>query len=199
MNKVLVETVRDHVLACYRQETPPYLHYHNLAHTESVVDHALEIGRAYSLGDEDLTLLSIAAWFHDLGHLYTIPEQHEYKSAALMADFLADRCPPETIERIKNILLATRFMSRPSSLLEEIIRDADTYHLGTPEFRNTDQLVKEEMEERTGQCFGDWEQHALLLLKSHRFHTAYCQEKLNEGKQQNIRYLEERLESQIDQ
>ena len=45
----------------------PKLLYHNLYHTEKVVKAARQIGQHYQLGDTDLLVVTVAAWFHDTG------------------------------------------------------------------------------------------------------------------------------------
>lgn len=148
-----LSNIRDHVLNCFEQDKPGYLHYHNLSHTKSVVIHAEEIALFYGLHNEDLFVLLAAAWFHDLGHLYGSPANHEHKSATLMNDFLKNSYPNEVLEKIRDTILATRELSTPKTQPGKIIRDADTYHFGTDEFLLTDKLVKQEFEERTKQKY----------------------------------------------
>src|ERR1700749_1981194 len=106
-----LSSIRNYVLNCFEQDKPGYLHYHNLSHTTSVVIHAEEIAFFYGLQKEYLFTLLAAAWFHDLGHLYDSPANHEYKSAILMKDFLKNSYPDEVVERISNLILATRELS----------------------------------------------------------------------------------------
>ena len=42
--------------------------YHNLDHTREVVSAASEIGSSSDLEDEDMELIILAAWYHDLGY-----------------------------------------------------------------------------------------------------------------------------------
>jgi predicted metal-dependent HD superfamily phosphohydrolase len=186
-------SIRDYVINCFEQDKPGYLHYHNLSHTKSVVIHAEEIALFYGLQSEDLFVLLAAAWFHDLGHLYGSPANHEYKSATLMKDFLENSYPGEVLEKISDTILATRELSTPKTLLGRIIRDADTYHFGTHEFLLTDKLVKQELEERTRQKYHHWTEHTLRLLQKHKFYTSYCKTKLNRGKERNISTLETKI------
>lgn len=193
MKEEVLARISKYVTDCFHRDAPDYLFYHNLAHTEAVVRHAEEIGKFYQLDDDSLRILLAASWFHDIGHLYTVPEEHEYRSVSVMTEFLKDECPPETIRQIEQLILATRMPAKPVSLSEQIICDADTYHFGTPDFAITDDQVKKEMEHRMCVVFTSWTERALHLLKNHRFFTAYCREKLDEGKKANIAYLENKL------
>jgi predicted metal-dependent HD superfamily phosphohydrolase len=185
-----VASIQAYVSDCYQVDAPEFLAYHNLAHTESVVAHCLELANHYHLNENDKNNLLIAAWFHDVGHLYTIPQGHEEKSVEIMQTFLHEKFPAGDLAAIERLILATKISVRPTSLLECIIRDADTYHFGTKEFFTTDALVRREMELRTGLSFPFWHQHSVELLKSHQFYTSYCQQHLEAGKQENIRILE---------
>ena len=176
---------------CFEQDLPDHLFYHNLSHTQSVVAHAREIGKFYKLDDHSCFTLLAAAWFHDIGYLYTIPEQHEYMSVSVMRSFLKGYCSPPTLKEIEGVILATRGAAHPVTLLERIICDADTYHFGTEEFLITDQQVKKEVETKTGRESPGWKTHTFHLLETHQFHTGYCMEKLNEGKKRNIAYLKQ--------
>lgn len=190
MNEKILERIAEYVTTCFNQDIPPYLYYHNLSHTQEVVARSEEIATYYKLSEEDVFVLLAAAWFHDLGQLYTKPEAHEEKSVALMNEFLKHDCTPQTLHSIASTILATKYPTRPNTFIEEIICDADTYHFGTGQFLVTDVLVKKEMEIRTGVVFTDWNKVSLDLLKSHHFYTDYCKERLTSGKQVNIELME---------
>jgi len=162
--------------------------YHNLAHTESVVGHVKEIAAWYLLNETDTFILSMSAWFHDIGHLYGEIKGHEERGVVIMQHCLHN-IAGDLITAISQCILATRFPTHPTTLREQIICDADTYHAGTPLFRQTDVLVEKEMEMRTGTTFPDWHRKSLHFLQQHVFYTEYCRTRLNEGKQQNIDWL----------
>ncbi|MEO5591947.1 MAG: hypothetical protein ABIR15_15820 [Chitinophagaceae bacterium] len=48
----------------------------------------------------------------------------------------------QMMEVVGKCILATKRNAVPENLLEKIIMDADTWHLGTPYFRKTDFLLK---------------------------------------------------------
>ena len=172
-------------------ESPDLVHYpyHNLDHTQSVVAHAKEIASFYLLNEKDVFILTAAAWFHDIGHLYGDMHGHEERGVIIMEQYLTD-IPEDLLVAVSDCIMATKAHFTPRNLREEIIRDADTYHVGTSKFRQTDALVHREMEIRTGKKFPDWSVQSLKFLKEHIFYTGYCQKLLEEGKQQNIRWLE---------
>jgi len=72
---------------------------------------------------------------------------------------------------------------------EKILCDADTYHFGSPEFRQTDLLVKKEIELLTGSKTVEWTKHTITMLEKHQFYTGYCKERLEAGKAENLAWL----------
>ena len=184
------------VTKMYESPDRPHYPYHNLTHTQRVVTYAKEIAAHYQLNAINTFAVSAAAWFHDVGHQNGPMPGHEARGVAIMEAHL-HQLPPEIIATIGRCILVTKFPSHPADILEQLICDADTYHLGTDLFRQTDPLVKKEVQLRTGMVPAgtEWIKKTLSLLKQHTFFTDYCQKKLNEKKQQNIAWLETQLTS----
>ncbi len=195
MTEPLPQKIETHVVKCFRDHTRDFLIYHNLTHTREVVVKAMEIAENYPLKEDDLFCLITAAWFHDLGHLYTTIENHEKASVFLMREFLKEDLPESKLLIIENFILATRFPTTPRTFLESILCDADMYHLGTSRFFMTDALVKQEFELRTGQVYSDWDRRTLHLLNKHQYYTEYCKNKLNDGKTRNIELLKIKIKN----
>jgi predicted metal-dependent HD superfamily phosphohydrolase len=187
----LLAEIEKHVKGLFSQHPRPYLHYHNLYHTLQVVSHTKEIAQFYKYNDQDLFTVMAAAWFHDTGYLLADnTEMHEQKSIEVMAEFLsAKNVAFNIIEKIASFIMATKMPVSPHSLSEEIICDADMYHLGTDDFFNHNQLVKEELEAKLNKPMENWRNSSVSFLITHRFYTTYCQDLLNEGKQKNLQKL----------
>lgn len=186
------QRVAGEVTRAYESVDVPHYAYHNLTHTRAVVGHCRELAAHYSLGNRGTFVLVVAAWFHDIGHLYGEIEGHEQRGVVRMKDCLSD-LPAELIGQIAACILATKVPSHPGSLSEKIICDADTFHFGTPEFRRTDALVHQEVELRKGIVITDWPARTLTVLRRHVFFTDYCQMLLTKGKEENIAWVEARL------
>ena len=187
----LLAEIEKHVKGLFSQHPRPYLHYHNLYHTLQVVSHTKEIAQFYQYNDLDLFMVMAAAWFHDTGYLMADnTEVHEQKSIELMAEFLTTKNVAfNIIENISHFIMATKMPVNPQSLSEKIICDADLYHLGTDDFFNHNQLIKEELEARLHKPMENWRNSSLSFLITHHFFTTYCQDQLNEGKQKNLQKL----------
>ncbi len=192
----LYKKTEQHVTDLFHKNKNPELVFHNLDHTKSVVERVKEIGEHYDLNEKDMLALFIAAWFHDTGYLFTDPEHHEEKGVELMQEFMKDHSQDEKlVHMIKECIMATKSPCRHNNLLEEIICDADTYHLGTKEFKTTNKKVWEEYNGKgTVLTEKEWAIKTLALLNSHRFYTKYCNDHLEKRKQKNMKKVKEKSE-----
>lgn len=190
----ILSKVEQHVKGLFEANHNPTLLYHNLEHTEKVVARCTEIAGQYALTPQEKFILLSAAWFHDTGHLFDAGCGHEAKSVGIMRKFFELHSIDNTItEQAAACILATAMPQKPTTLLEKIICDADVYNLGTEEFKQTDPLVKAEVEQTLKTRCPNWDRTTLQFLKKHHFFTDYCNRKLEEGKAKNINLVENRI------
>lgn len=178
-----------HVRNMFAIHMQPYLYYHNLAHTENVVKHTAALCNWYNLAAHNRFVIMAAAWFHDTGHLFGDIEGHEERSAELMAQFLGESIPSIYLSSIRQCIMATKMPVHPMNILEMIICDADTWHLGTEDFMVEDDRVWQELEARKGKAFENKVAMSLRFVQSHLFYTSYCIQQLSAGKQKNVERL----------
>ncbi|MDM1296137.1 HD domain-containing protein [Sphingobacterium sp. N143] len=175
--------------------------FHNNLHTRSVVRAAEEISSFYKLSEEDHFIVISSAYFHDLGYVQSDNAiGHEKRSVEIAFAFLKDKgVSDEVKEKIKGCILATRMPQDPSNLLEEILCDADLFHLGSDDFVNRNKLMKAEAEAVIGKEIDKdiWRAGTIKLLLSHHYHTEYAQQKLNAKKEENLKELERKQERSI--
>src|SRR5258705_5143641 len=161
--------------------------YHNLRHTESVVSYARQIAQHYQLGERDFFIVVASAWLHDLG--YSIARaNHEIEGAGAAAIFLGNLgLSGADIDAIKGCILATKIPQDPHNLLEEIVCDADLYHLGTSHFSELNKTMRKEEEEAANIKISkdEWRVKTINFLESHTYHTDYVKLLLNDQKQKN--------------
>jgi HD superfamily phosphodiesterase len=193
-DKQIIKQAEEKVTSLFDAGSPGNLLYHSIDHTRNVVDRANEIAAHYELSERDITILNIGAWFHDVGHLFTDPASHEQKSAELVKEWLADKGDNAGLaDETAELILSTKLSTTPQGLIQEIIKDADTYHFGTADFKKIDKLMKKEMGLRNLPV-SDWEKNTLMLLESHQFYTSYCKEQLETGKQKNMAKIKKKME-----
>jgi predicted metal-dependent HD superfamily phosphohydrolase len=169
--------------------------YHNRTHTEKVVEAAIMIAQHYQLNERDFFIVNVSAWFHDLGYYKGGAAGHEEKGAQMAEAFLTGTGVDATvIEAVKNCILATKLPQRPANLLEEIVCDADLFHLGTDGFSDRNKLLRKEVEVIHHKKISkdEWRKGTIRFLESHHYHTDYCLLLLNEKKQENLEKLKAR-------
>ena len=168
--------------------------FHNIDHTRTVVSRTNEIAGHYQLSDREMFILFVAAWFHDVGYLFVAPAFHEEKSVEVMRDFMKQNGLADLdIEEIAGCIMATKSPRNPSTLLQEIICDADTFHFGTKEFSKTNKEVYKELLESNDQLKkDDFLVKSAEMLAEHKFFTSYCRTLLNEAKIKNMKKLKKK-------
>jgi hypothetical protein len=187
--------VEEYVTGLFEQDHSHNLIYHNIDHTREVVKRAREIGSHYNLSEREMFILLVSAWFHDTGYLFAEPQKHEAMSTEILKKFLKGYIEDEsTIVEMEGCILATKFPTNPKNLLEEIICDADSYQLGTKEFKITNKLVYEELKQRNSDLdFLNFNKKTINFLQTHHYYTSYCKELLDERKAKNLKKLEKKI------
>jgi predicted metal-dependent HD superfamily phosphohydrolase len=180
----------------FQQYSNKTLLFHNFEHTQSVVERSKEITAQYNLNEEEQFIVYIAAWFHDTGHLLVDPVNHEMKSVELMKTFITKYTnDEELIRKISDCILATRMPRNPQDELQKILCDADTYHLGTKEFKSTNKQLRKEYELRNiPEPEGGWRKASYDFMMAHEYYTDYCKNLLTAGKMENIERLRKKLD-----
>src|SRR4029078_895882 len=186
----IYKLVEQHVTNLFETNKKQKLFYHTLEHTQETVKRAEEIAAHYKLGEKEMLAVYIAAWFHDTGRIFKGPENHEEKSVELMKAFMDINCPDkELIQAVEGCILATKRTVTPSTLLHQILADADTYHLGTKEFKRTNKQVRKEISMDGAISKDVFDIKTLEFLETHKYYTTYAMELLNKGKEENMEKL----------
>lgn len=189
----IYKLVEQHVTNLF-ESNKSTLFYHSLEHTQETVKRAEEIAAHYKLSEKEMLAVYIAAWFHDTGRIFTGPENHEEKSVELMKSFMQiNRPDTELIQIIEGCILATKRSTAPANLLQQILSDADTYHLGTKEFKRTNKQVRKEILLDREMSKEEYDIKTLEFLENHKYYTSYCIELLNKGKEENIEKLRQKI------
>lgn len=196
----LISATENYVGELFQERQQPGLIYHSISHTREVVQAAEQISSHYELNDDDQLIVHASAWFHDVGYLYGPPENHESLGAEKAAEYLKTQgINGEIIERVKGCILATRLPQTPHNLLEEIICDADLFHLGTENFAEKNKMMRKEKELLLGtEIAGSlWREGAIRLMQSHSYFTDYVKTLLKKGKEENLESLRKKQEKKI--
>lgn len=188
----LLSIVEKYVSKLLRNELPDSFIYHNLSHTQRVVQNTNDLIKGENVSETDAENLLTAAWFHDTGFIKGT-ENHEKQSVIIASEFLKELgLTTERIKIITDIILATQMSHQPNNLLEQIIKDADCAHFGTKNFMDLSELVRFELQQTSNKTFTDneWTQENIsFLTKKHQFYTNFAFENWLQIKEKNIATL----------
>lgn len=199
--KQLQIDVEKHINDYFNTHHDNRLVYHNLQHTQSVVKAAQQIANHYQLNDEDFFIVTAAAWFHDTGY-FEDNLHHEVKGAELSNIFLESEGVNEELrQKVSNAILSTKIPQKPTNLIENILCDADLFHLGSEDFRQKGKLMHKESELIYNKDISkkEWRIDDIRFLESHQYHTDYAKLLLNDQKQRNIDKIKNKLSEQSTQ
>src|SRR4051812_31975376 len=189
--RLLLEQVQSHVQSLYKIQNKPALLYHNLSHIEYTVSAATQIANHYQLNDKDFFIVIAASWFHDIGYLEGA-KGHEERSANEAGQYLLTLQVENALtEAVKRCILATRMPQQPNGLLEQIICDADLFHLGTDDFVEKNKLLRKEYDATHNVDISkeEWRVKTIKLLQTHHYQTDYCRILLDAKKAENLAQL----------
>ncbi|MEY2937901.1 MAG: hypothetical protein RL062_490 [Bacteroidota bacterium] len=174
--------------ALQTQLNPNYL-YHNLRHTQDVIDCTQVIGKAEGLSELDLVVLKIAALFHDTGFIHQ-RKSHEKAGVEYFTQQANGVLDPTFIEIISRCIMATQMPQQPHSLMEQVICDSDLDYLGREDFFDIGADLFTEMklcnEISNTQ---DWDLLQIQFLEHHHFHTNFSRTHRDPIKQEHLRRL----------
>lgn len=197
-----LDKVKHHVHHFFGTKALAQLSYHNLVHTESVVANAVKIANHYRLEDRETFIVVTAAWFHDTGYSTGDAVGHEKRGAGMAAEFLrSEGAEEDVIAEVEGCILATIWPQNPTNFLQQVVCDADLFHLGTPEFSDWNKLVRKEAEHRLGRKIHkvEWRKGTIKLMESHHYQTDYCRDLLDKQKQKNLAKLKQKLAEDMEE
>lgn len=183
------------ILDKLEKELPGYLYYHNVKHTVDVVTEVELIGWAEGVDDEDILILKTAGLFHDAGHTVSY-DDHEYQGTLMVREMLPKYgYSSDEIERICEVIMATKMPPKPQNLLQEIICDSDLDYLGRSDMipvSNT--LYKELKEQNKIGSLNDWNKLQVKFISGHQYFTNTARSLREVNKQLQIERIKELIE-----
>jgi predicted metal-dependent HD superfamily phosphohydrolase len=187
----LVKAVSSYVILFLSENLSENLSFHSIGHTYDVVGAAREIGAKSNLSEEEMLILQVAAWFHDCGYANTYMG-HEEESKKIAKNFLENfGCKENFIHDVLNCIDSTKYPSKPFSLLEKVMCDADMYHLTKPNYPKYEKALRQEFEKYLGLIYTDeeWLKKNCNFFKDHQYYTDYGREILTKFKEVNIQLM----------
>src|SRR5687768_6964658 len=188
----LLSATREFATDIFLNKVSKSLRYHNLDHTQRVVLACEEMADFHQLQPADREALLVAAWFHDIGFSEGVSKGHEDAGIRMATAFLRERKADEGfINKVASCIKATEMPQSPKNLIEQILCDADLFHLGTDEFKSKNELLRLEMQD-----FGKedvpkkkWRKINIAFMESQKYFTDYAKRKLQPVKEKHIAEL----------
>jgi predicted metal-dependent HD superfamily phosphohydrolase len=177
----LIQDARSFVTELLTNKLSKSIKFHTLRHTQDVVAASEKLAAHQQLTEDDHLALIIAAWFHDTGYISGSAKDHETTSVQLATEFLTTHAAAEDLkQKVNGCINATRMPQNPTNAIEQIICDADLFHLGTDDFKEKSRLLREELEEFGGKEVSkkEWRKINIRFLEGHQYFTSYAKEKL---------------------
>ncbi|KFC22544.1 Pycsar system effector family protein [Epilithonimonas lactis] len=193
----ILKISEDHVKNLFKDRLSSVYTYHNLDHTIQVVDKIKILAREEHVNAEDTEDLLLAGWFHDLGYIDD-SENHEEESRKMAEEFLREHQLDEArIAKIGKLILATDKFYKPTDHLENIIKDADLYHLASDDYFNVCENLRQEIKEVHHQKFSklQWAELNTAFFAKHQFYTKFAQENWQPIKQKNTEKIFDKIKN----
>lgn len=187
--------LEEEMLNYLEEHLPKNLYYHNVKHTIDVITEVELIGWAEGISEEELLILKLAALFHDAGHSISYAN-HEYHSTVMAREKMHSYdYPIEYIERVCQLILATKLPPTPTNLLEEIMCDSDLDYLGRTDFIPISNNLYAELKDRNMvSSFNEWNKRQLTFIKEHQYFTKTALKLREVNKQNQIERLQQLIE-----
>ncbi|WP_428742553.1 Pycsar system effector family protein [Tenacibaculum sp.] len=187
----LLREVEKYVIDLLNENLDTNFVYHNIAHTQRVLEKVLELSAQENLSEKEQQTLTLAAWFHDTG--YTVnADNHEEESVRIATDFLIkQKVEKDVIEEVTSLIISTKMGEKPTNILEKLLKDADCSHVGSKNYSDFNELLRREWELVKNETYSDieWDSTNLDFLTKHRFYSNGAARLWEKQKSKNVAQL----------
>ena len=168
----------------------PQYTYHAVSHISMVLRDATFLCHKLHVESNDIRLVQTAACLHDFGFVYNHTD-HEERSCEESRGLLPNYgYTDEEIERICEMIMATKIPQSPKTLLDKILCDADLFYLGSNYYFEIAHLFKMELQS-IGVLHSEeqWQDIQISFLENHKFHLPITVDLLRAKKLENLSLL----------
>lgn len=191
--------IEEQVLDILENKLSKNLHYHSVLHTIDVCTQVEIIGRSEGLSMDDLLLVKLAALFHDVGFINTI-DNHEEESTKIAKEILTNYNYSITeINIVCELIMVTKQNTQPTTLNQQVLKDADLDYLGRADFIPiSERLWKEICVCHTKMTLSEWNKYQLDFLKTHRYYTKTARNLRQVKKEKQIKKLVDLIKDKVN-
>lgn len=165
--------------------------FYSLSHTQALVVRAEEIGKACALQEEELRLVLLAAWLHDLSYIpATAPDALD--PLGPLAKFLQfNGLSGEEVDKVQRCVAASHYPQHPQDITEEVLCDAVASFMASPGYLEQAEKQANTTTGKKSDAY-DWIASQRVLLKKHAFFTKYAKRTFSDGKEANLKLLKKK-------
>ncbi len=194
------KNLRTHILNQLKSLLPEYLSYHDLPHTIDVEKAVIRYANLEGISKEDLILLRTAALFHDAGFILQYHKNEDIGIGMVRSALPKYGYTNNQIDKIVQIINATKLSVEPSSLLEQIMCDADHDYIGRPEYHIIAKKLREELAlNKKVFTEREWIEFQLEFLENqHVYYTETANNIRSISKKKRIKELKKQLKKLND-
>lgn len=169
------------------------LYYHGSHHTIDVLQSLDQICFYENVKPADFFILKTAVLFHDMGYIDQY-ENNEKIGAKYAQKFLPEYGYSKSqIEKISQLILATKVPQKPKNKLEKIICDADLDYLGREDFDNiSNNFFRELKENKKLKSKREWDQIQIKFIEKHNYFTDFSNENRTKLKNNHLQSIKDR-------
>jgi uncharacterized protein len=175
--------------------------YHNLSHTLQVGQAARLLAKGEGLSSHECNLLYTAAAYHDVGYSSKAPVLHKEHGVKITREVLPRYgYSLEEIDIITKAILTTKLPQKPSTLLEEVLCDADLFDLHLHSFPTTAKKVRAEMKQIRSLTYTNtqWYLSVSRFLRNQGYFTKTAQAIGQAGIERNLLLLKQNHQESLN-
>jgi len=164
--------LEEKVLGNILTDLPDSLHFHRIEYAQKVYNQSFLLCRAEEVEQEDRLLVRTAALMLYTGLTQSF-NNYENRSSVIAREILPDyKYSEPQIDRVCNLVLATKQPFQPNNQLEKILIDAKMEYIGRPDYTTQIKLLFQELKEAGSNINGQqFKKQQLELLYGFEYFT----------------------------
>ena len=190
LKKELIDLLIEEAKHCLRK-LPSGYQYHNLDHTKRVMKTSIVIAGISGYSQEEIELLRLIAWYHDIGYIRSNNNHEEVGISILMRRLAKHAVDPQIKFLIADAIRSTKIDQEPLNELGKILCDADTVHLSYPNYSKYADSLREELSFSMNTYLSpdEWRLNNIDFFKQHQYYTDFAKDNFEDGKMRNLEAL----------
>jgi predicted metal-dependent HD superfamily phosphohydrolase len=195
IDKALVNEVSNYVIRLLQEKLPDTILFHDVNHARYVAEKAEYIGKGARLNENDLNLVVICAWFHDVGFVVD-PNNHEEEGVNIAKSFLESKgVEKELIEQVGKSILSTAMPQQPFDDVSKVLCDADLAHLASEDYFDRIDKLRQEWNLIADESVGKRKFYKMssVFFQKHEYFTDFAKKELQPGKEKNLEQLKKQV------